>query len=126
VYALNATNGQQVWQYTMDDYPEFSPILAGNFVIAANRAGQLLALDAKTGKLDWQTNLNGTPFSQPEFWAARSAIVLKLGDHEVGAFNVVTGKPLWLYNTPLVVTPPVVNGKTVDVITSDGQVIALR
>ena len=125
VYALNITNGQQVWQYSMDDYAEFSPLLAGNLVIAANRAGQLVALDAKTGKLAWQTNLDGTPFSQPEFWPAENAVVLKIGDHAVGAFDVATGKALWLYNTPLVVTPPVVNGKNVDVVTSAGQVLAL-
>ena len=125
VYALNITNGQQVWQYSMDDYAEFSPLLAGNLVIAANQAGQLVALDAKTGKLAWQTNLNGTPFSQPEFWPAENAVVLKIGDHAVGAFDVATGKALWLYSTPLVVTPPVVNGKNVDVVTSAGQVLAL-
>jgi outer membrane protein assembly factor BamB len=125
VYALNITNGQQVWQYSMDDYAEFSPLLAGNLVIAANRAGQLVALDAKTGKLAWQTNLNGTPFSQPELWPAENAVGLKIGDHAVGAFDVATGKALWLYNTPLVVTPPVVNGKNVDVVTSAGQVLAL-
>ena len=125
VYALNITNGQQVWQYSMDDYAEFSPLLAGKLVIAANRAGHLVALDAKTGKLAWQTNLNDTPFSQPEFWPAENAVVLKIGDHAVGAFDVATGKALWLYNTPLVVTPPVVNGKNVDVVTSAGQVLAL-
>lgn len=126
VYALNISNGQQVWQYGMDDYAQFSPVLAGNRVIAANRAGQLLALDAKTGKLAWKVALNGTPFSQPELWPARNAIVLKIGDHAIGAFDAVTGKALWLYNTPLVVTPPVVDGKNVAVVTSSGEVVALK
>ncbi len=126
VYALNVTNGRQLWQYDMEDYAVFSPILAGQLVIVANRAGQLVALDAKTGKLVWQTDLNGTPFSQPEFWAAENAVVLKINDHAIGAFNAATGKALWLYNTPLVVTPPVVNGKAVDVVTSNGTVDALE
>ncbi len=125
VYALNIANGDLVWQYGMDDYAQFAPILAGNRLIAANRAGQLLALDAKTGKLDWQANLQGTPFSQPQFWPAENAIVLKIGDHAVGAFDATTGKALWLYDTPLVITPPVVNGKDVDVVTSEGQALAL-
>jgi outer membrane protein assembly factor BamB len=125
VYALDIASGQQVWQYGMDDYAAFSPVLADNLVIAANRAGQLVALDAKTGKLAWQTSLDGTPFSQPEFWPAEHAIVLKIGDHEIGAFDAATGKTLWLYNTPLVVTPPVVNGQNVDAVTSDGKAIAL-
>ena len=105
VYAVNFTMASS-WQYSMDDYAEFSPLLAGKLVIAANRAGHLVALDAKTGKLAWQTNLNDTPFSQPEFCPAENAVVLKIGDHAVGAFDVATGKAPWLDNTPLVVTPP--------------------
>jgi outer membrane protein assembly factor BamB len=126
IYALNIASGQQVWAYGMDDYAAFSPILADGFVIAANRAGELVAVDAKTGKLAWQTGLNGTPFSQPEFWPARHAIVLKIGDHAVGAFDAATGKTLWLYTTPRVVTPPIINGENVDVITSAGSAFALK
>jgi outer membrane protein assembly factor BamB len=101
-------------------------VLAGNLVIVANRAGQLLALGAKSGKRVWQTDLDGTPFSQPQCFPAEHAVTLKIGDHAVGAFDVATGKSLWLYQTPLVVTPPVVNGQDVDVITSSGQAIALN
>ena len=125
VYALDISNGRQLWQYGMDDYAAYSPVLAGDLVIAANRAGQLLALDAKSGKRVWQIDVNGTPFSQPQFWPAEKAVVLKIGDHAVGAFDARTGKALWLYNTPLVVTPPVLDGKTVDVVTSDGKAMAL-
>jgi len=125
VYALNAASGSQIWQYGMDDYASFSPVLAGNLVIVANRAGQLLAIDAASGKRAWQTDLNGTPFSQPAFFPAEHAVVLKIGDHAIGAFDVATGKSLWVYNTPEVVTPPVINGNAVDVVTSAGEAIAL-
>ncbi len=126
VYAFNATTGAQLWQYGMDDYASFSPILAGNLVIVANRAGELLAIDAKSGNLAWSTDLNGTPFSQPEFFPAEHAVILKIGDHAIGAFAIATGKPLWLYDTKQVVTPPVVDGNTVDIVTSIGQAIALN
>lgn len=66
--AFGAKSGLLIWQYTMNDYAEYSPISAGSIVIVANRAGQLVAVDAKTGKLAWQTDLNGTPFSQPSLW----------------------------------------------------------
>jgi outer membrane protein assembly factor BamB len=126
IYGLNIATGAQVWQYTMDDYAEFSPIAAENLVVAANRAGQLVAVNAKTGVLAWQTDLNGTPFSQPVFWPSENALVLKIGDHAVGAFDAASGKSLWLFNTPLVVTAPVVDGKDVDVVMSSGKVIALN
>jgi len=126
VYALNIANGNQIWQYSMDDYAEYSPVIAGNLVIVANRAGQLLGLDAQTGKLSWQTDLDGTPFSQPIFWPAKNAVVLKIGDHQIGAFDAVSGKALWLYTTKQVVTSPAINEDFVTVATSAGDVVALQ
>jgi outer membrane protein assembly factor BamB len=126
VYAFNIKSGQQLWQTCMDDFSQFSPVIAGNLVIVANRAGQLLGLDAQTGKLAWQTKLAGTPFSQPILWPAKNAIVLKLDDHQIGAFDASSGKPLWQYATPLVVTSPAVNDNSVTVATSDGKVVALQ
>jgi outer membrane protein assembly factor BamB len=126
VYALNIRSGKQVWQYSMADYAEFSAVIAGNLVIAANRAGQLVALDARSGKLVWQTDLDGTPFSQPVFWPGKNAVVLKIGDHEVGAFDAAAGRNLWVYHTQLVVTPPVVDNENIAVVTSAGDVVALQ
>jgi outer membrane protein assembly factor BamB len=126
VYALNIKSGQQVWQYGMDDYAQYSPIVAGNLVIVANRAGQLLGLDAQTGKLVWQTRLSGTPFSQPIFWAQQNAIVLKIDDHQIGAFDAASGRIRWLYTTKQVVTTPVANDNFITVATSGGNVVALQ
>jgi outer membrane protein assembly factor BamB len=126
VYALNIHSGNQLWQYGMDDSAEYSPVIAGNLLIVANRAGQLLALDAQTGKLAWQINLGGTPFSQPIFWPEKNAVVLKIDDHQIGAFDAGTGKTIWLYTTKQVATSPAVNDNSVTVATSGGDVVALQ
>jgi outer membrane protein assembly factor BamB len=126
VYALNISSGAQVWQYAMDDYAEYTPVLAGNLVVVANRAGQLMGFEAKTGKRVWQTDLDGTPFSQPVFWPGENAIVLKIGDHDIAAYDAASGKSRWRYDTRLVVTSPVVDGKNIAIATSAGEVIALR
>jgi outer membrane protein assembly factor BamB len=125
VYALNIKTGAQLWQYSMDDFAQFAPLLAGRLLIVANRAGQLIALDAATGARVWQADLGGTPFSQlvP---LGENAIALKINDHEIAAFATASGKVLWRYSTPMVVTAPVANGDDIDIATSNGQVIALR
>ncbi len=125
VYALNITNGQTVWQYTMDDFAEQPPILLGDRVVVDNRAGQLIGLDAAKGSLLWQTDLDGTPFSPPVAWEGGKAVVLKIGDHKIGAFNAGTGKPIWQYGTAAVVTLPIVSGDHVNVATSTGEVLSL-
>jgi outer membrane protein assembly factor BamB len=125
VYALNIRSGQPAWQYAMDDYAQFGPILAGKDLVVANRADELLAFNAKTGKIAWQTELDGVPFSATAYWPAQNAVVIKLGDHEIAAFDASTGKARWRYRSDDVVTNPVVDGNTVDVATSSGNVIAL-
>jgi outer membrane protein assembly factor BamB len=126
VYALNAANGQTVWQYGMDDYAEQPPVLVGSALIVGNRAGQLLSLDAGSGKRLWRTDLGGTPFSAPLLWPSQKAVVLKIDDHALGAFDLATGHSLWRYTSPDVVTRPLVDGTNVDFATSAGEAISLR
>jgi outer membrane protein assembly factor BamB len=125
LYALNIANGQTVWQYGMDDYAEHPPVLVGHLVVVDNRAGQLLGLDAAKGSVAWQTDLGGTPFSAPIPWQGGKAVVLKIGDHAIGAFDSSSGKPIWQYGTKAVVTLPIVTGDRVNVATSTGEVMAL-
>jgi outer membrane protein assembly factor BamB len=126
IYAMTAATGAQAWQYTMDDYSLFTPLVADNLVIVANRAGQLVAVDAKSGKPAWTTDLAGTPFSPPAYFPAEHAITLKIGDRAIGTFDIATGKALWRYNSEQVITPPVVNGSAIDAVTSAGQALALN
>jgi outer membrane protein assembly factor BamB len=126
VYALDIKTGNQDWSYAMDDYAPFAPVLSGDVLVVANRAGQLIGLDAKSGKLLWQTALGGVPFSALALWPAQQAVVLKVDDHVVAAFDAATGKALWRYETPDVVTPPVVAGGQIDVATSGARVLALE
>lgn len=126
LYAISVDRGRVAWQHGMADYAEHPPVLVGGMVIVDNRAGELLALDAATGRRLWQSDLDGTPFSAPIPWPASKAVVLKIGDHAVGAFAVATGHALWQYRSPDVVTRPLVHGADVDVATSAGHTVALR
>lgn len=125
LYALDVTNGKVRWQYKMEDFAAFPPVATSKAVIVDNRSGQLIALDVDTGKSLWQADLNGTAFSSPVLWAARNAVVVKVGDHEIAAFGLRSGKNLWRFKTKAVVTLPVIDGKNVDVATSQGAVLAI-
>ena len=94
-------------------------------VVVDNRAGQLLGLDAAKGGLRWKTDLDDTPFSSPLAWQGGKGVVLKIGDHKIGAFDTSSGKPIWQYGTEAVVTLPIVSGDNVNVATSTGEVMAL-
>lgn len=126
IFALNTATGRVVWQYSMDDYAEHPAVIVGKLIVVDNRAGQLIGLDAARGSIAWKTDLNGTPFSAPGIWRNRSAVVVKIGDHAIGAFDSASGKTLWRYNSPAVVTLPKVDGPDVVVAASTGDVVALH
>ena len=90
VYALDATNGRILWRHN-HKFPEKMPAavwgpskhrgvsLAGDRVILATNDGQILALDAKTGKQQWTTQAAdyqaGLGFNQPPLIVGDKAIV---------------------------------------------------
>lgn len=126
VYAIDVARGHLLWRYAMDDYAEHAPLVEDGLVIIGNRAGQLIGLDTAKGKAVWQTNLGGTPFSAPIAWNAGKAVVLKVGDHAIAAFDTASGKEKWRYQTDAVVTVPVVRGGDVELATNEGDVLALN
>jgi outer membrane protein assembly factor BamB len=129
VDAFDLKTGHPLWQHTMADYATATPLIDASLikagaVIVANRAGDLLALNAATGKPIWQTTLGGTPFSAPMPW--HGDIVLKIGDHAVAAYAVSTGRPVWRYDSAAVVTDPIATAVGVTLATSGGRVLTLR
>jgi glucose dehydrogenase len=53
VYALDAYNGNKLWNYTTDDRMRSSPVISNNILYVGTRAGSLYALgnlDAASGK----------------------------------------------------------------------------
>jgi PQQ-dependent dehydrogenase (methanol/ethanol family) len=66
IQAIDATNGDLIWEYTRDYPKEVTPTAARNknlgiyedMIYFAAPDGFLLALDAKTGKLRWETKVD--------------------------------------------------------------------
>jgi alcohol dehydrogenase (cytochrome c) len=121
VYALDARTGQQLWSYAAPEAPNLrvtgnggavnrGVALLGNTVFFCSADAHLIALDARTGKLLWDTKvaenkdgyyLTGAPL------AIKDRIVVGTGGGEFGtrgfldAYSAVDGKRLWrLYTIP--------------------------
>lgn len=121
VFALNAANGQIIWRYT----PKLDPVVTEVFYGSASRGvtvgrgkvfvgtldGRFIALDQKTGKEQWSTQLTrpreeyGALFSSPPQLAGNILFGGTTGGDQpmlgrIFAVDADTGKRAWTFEIP--------------------------
>jgi alcohol dehydrogenase (cytochrome c) len=116
-YALDARTGEELWHYkhklgAVTTYccgPNNRGVaVSGGMVYMATLDAKLLALDAKTGKLQWSTDVADPELGYSETMAPTAVngkILLGTNGGEYGirgflkAFDAKTGKLLWTFDT---------------------------
>ncbi len=108
VYALNATNGDKLWNYTTDSSVDSSPAVVNGVVYVGSEDGYVYALKATNGVQLWNYQTSGGVYSSP----AVNQVVYVGSGFSVYALNAATGIKIWNYNTGSFVksSPAVVNG----------------
>jgi outer membrane protein assembly factor BamB len=118
VYAFNATNGAEIWDHKISDVmktgvPAVSvPAVSGNMVYFGANNGQVYALNARNGNLQWNTNVgNQGGDSSPVIVDG----ILYIGGYNgvVYALNAANGETIWKSTAGTNVgasSPAVVNG----------------
>jgi alcohol dehydrogenase (cytochrome c) len=117
VYALDARTGEEIWHYKhkMGPITTFccgpnnrGVAVYGDLVYLATLDSKLLALEAKTGKLYWQTDIADPELGYSETMAPTAVngkILIGTNGGEYGirgfvkAFDAKTGKLLWTFHT---------------------------
>ena len=114
VTMLDANSGEELWRHKIDSTylghdgshngPISTPTVDGNKVFALGPKGQFLALDLKTGKQLWNTNLVDDHKAVVPFYGFSSSpivdgsmVILETGGPEktISAFNKDNGELLW-------------------------------
>ena len=117
VYALNAETGEQIWHYKHKMGPittyccgpnNRGVAVYGDMVYMGTLDAKLLALDAKTGKVVWKTEIADPELGYSETMAPTAVngkILIGTNGGEYGirgfvkAFDWKTGKLLWTFQT---------------------------
>ena len=127
-YAMNNTYADFVaplWSYTATSNVISSPCEAGGLVIAGNQQGNIIALNATTGKQQWQFSTKGAIFSSPA--SGNKIVVAGSADGNVYALNLDNGKLSWKYNmNGAVLGSPLISHDTVFIGGSAGSYVALQ
>ncbi|MGC8522915.1 MAG: pyrroloquinoline quinone-dependent dehydrogenase [Acidibrevibacterium sp.] len=117
VYALDARTGTELWHYKQPLGPittyccgpnNRGVAVYGNMVYLATLDSKLVALDAKTGKLAWQSDIADPELGYSETMAPTAVdgkILIGTNGGEYGirgfvkAFDAKTGKLMWTFST---------------------------
>ncbi|RKY19979.1 MAG: hypothetical protein DRP62_08875, partial [Planctomycetota bacterium] len=125
LYAVNATTGTEMWNYTTGDSVRSSPAVAGDMVIFGSDDGFIYALRTEDGSRVWRYQTSGAVSSSPAVW--NGMVFVGSMDGTMYAVNLTTGAEIWKYATGdgIWSSPAVVNGSVIFG-SFDGYLYALR
>ena len=121
-YALNATTGAKLWNFTTGGSAE-SPAVANGLVYVGSFDNNVYAINATTGAKLWNFTTGGWVESSPA--VANGVVYVGGHDHNTYALNATTGAKLWNYTTGGQVSSPAVANGVVYVGSFDGNVYAI-
>lgn len=88
---------QVLWQYQDDSDLGAGFAVAGDLLITSNTAGQVYALDSRTGKVVWTFPTKGKVYSTPSVW--QDFVIFGSSDHHIYCLNAENGLLQWEYTT---------------------------
>jgi outer membrane protein assembly factor BamB len=137
VRAFDAANGQRVWDVDLTDDIEDDDALSGGIayadgrVIATTGFGQVIALQASTGKVSWQRKL-GIPIHAPPAASGGRVFVITV-ENVLHALDQTDGRDVWPPHRAISETArllgsaaPAVSGEVVVAPFTSGDLVALR
>ncbi len=144
--AMDRTTGQRLWQLGVAALIQHNGdintltgglSLGGGLLLMGTSEGEVIALDAATGKPGWRSRLSSEILSPPVY--SDGVVVVHVNDGRIFGLNAASGKRLWVYessvpsltlrgtSTPLIADERVfvglANGKMVALSLREGQVI---
>jgi outer membrane protein assembly factor BamB len=134
VYAVQSATGDAIWEHSLGPapFPAYLTLAAGVVFAAVTRksfssapdAGDLIALDARTGRQLWKVNVAGAVGLGPA--VADGVVYTGSNNGVLDAWKASTGRHLWGYHaSDTIGTYVTVDGGAVYFGTSDGHVYAV-
>ena len=117
--------GGSRWSFNAGKLLEFSPVIAKGTLYVIDKDAEVIALDAKTGKKEWDNEVGDLAAASPAY-ADGIVFAVTLDPGAAVALRARDGKVLWERDLPgRTETSPLVYGKNVIVGSEEGGVYAL-
>lgn len=96
VYALNASDGKQLWSYKTGGKIFSTPAVEGLSVVIGSTDGYIYSLDLKTGAVLWSVKCEKSVLGSPTIY--RGKVYIGASDGVFRALDLKSGKKLWSYD----------------------------
>jgi outer membrane protein assembly factor BamB len=110
VYALNETNGEQIWSFKAN-VSSSTPAVANGIIYVGSDNGDVYAIDAYSGQKLWNYSTGGAVNSSPA--ATNGIVYVASDDGNVYALNASTGNKIWNYTNGIAVQYSIISSPTV-------------
>jgi eukaryotic-like serine/threonine-protein kinase len=104
VYALNATNGDKLWNYTTGGEVNSSPAVINGVLYVGSNDFNVYALNAANGAKLWNYTTSGVVSFSPS--VVNGVVYIGSLDGNIYALNATNGDKLWSYTTGSYVSSP--------------------
>jgi len=128
VEALDAANGNRIWEAETELALSGGPGAGDGIVLVGSRDGDLVALDAANGQEKWRTQLTSEILSVPK--AANGRVVVHTMDGNLFGLNSTDGKKIWNFKRSVPVlslrgsSSPIISGNKVICGFASGKLIS--
>ncbi|MEG0890564.1 MAG: PQQ-binding-like beta-propeller repeat protein [Bacteroidales bacterium] len=95
IYALDATNGKQLWSYKTAGKIFSTPAIDGSYVVIGSTDGNIYSLNLKTGVLFWRVKCEKSVLGSPTIF--NGTVYIGASDGIFRALNLKTGKKEWSF-----------------------------
>lgn len=114
IYAIRASDGSPVWDYTTIDKVESSPLVYGGMCIIGSTDYDLYCIDTMSGLLRWQYHTLERVNSSPAIHPSTNTVLVGSYDFNLYAIDHVSGVLKWKYPAgSLIKCSPVVYGNLI-------------
>jgi outer membrane protein assembly factor BamB len=121
VIAMNAGNGQVLWERETGLPYSGGPEVGAKYIILGSSDGDIVALSVGDGTARWNARVDSEILSVPRI--AGSSVVVHTLDDNVYAFDLNSGEQLWRYTYPAPVLT--LRGSSTPVIAGDSAIVGI-
>ena len=114
VQALNGQDGNLIWEHRLQDSIAMRGMALYDDKLFLQSNGRLIALNARTGEVDWNVEMQGGRASSSGPLVANGVVIEGMGGCStyeeqkcfISGYDAATGKQLWRFNTVAVSSEP--------------------
>lgn len=95
LYAIDAKDGEQLWQMNVDSGIIAGPALSGNKILVVANGGKVIAIETNKRKVAWKSSASSEVLAVPKI--SMDMVFVPAMDGSISSLSLIDGRQLWRY-----------------------------